>query len=383
MAKRLRPMFCDLLNLPRGKYVPAGETKVGFARGVFGTTYDRDLIPAPGAGMYDGLPDMELHLTEKRKGWQVGTEVWLGELHADGRPFALCPRGALQRAISAWDADGLTPMVGLELEAYLFQRDEDGAYRPYGTPGAFVYGTGSHNDPKGVMDAIWEKAYKADLPIESMNGEYDNGQFELTLVFADAMKACDDAFLLRTLAREEAYKHGLLLTFLPKPIPDRGGSGMHVNFSFTDKKEKNVIAPDGDLSYLAKRCMAGLIHHHEGLAGLLANTVNSYDRLNPGAMSGYWANWGYDHRGVTVRIPHARGKGTRVEHRMADGAANPYLLQAVIIAAGLDGLATQADPGKRLDIDMYAEGHKLRGVQKLPLNLMDALRAFDKNKALK
>ena len=114
-----------------------------------------------------------------------------------------------------------------------------------------------------------------------MNGEYDNGQFELTLCFADALKACDDAFLFRTMARDVAAEMGLLLTFLPKPIPDRGGSGMHVNFSFADQSGANVIAPDGQLSATAKAAMAGLIKHHEGLAALLATTVNSYDRLGP------------------------------------------------------------------------------------------------------
>ena len=103
------------------------------------------------------------------------------------------------------------------------------------------------------------------------------------------------------MARELAFKKGLLLTFLPKPVPDRGGSGLHVNFSFTDKEGNNVIAPTGELSDLAKHAMAGLIHHHEALAGLLATTVNSYDRLSAGSMAGYWANWAEDHRMVTTR----------------------------------------------------------------------------------
>ena len=260
---RTRALFCDLLNLPRGKFVPpklAAGGKIGFAAGVFGTTFDRDLIPVPGAGVFDGLPDMELVLeNERRISWTYGTEIALGDLHTKGGTHGLCPRSALKRAIAAWEAKGLSPMVGLELEAYVFQQDEDGTWRPYDTPGAFVYGTGPMNDPEGLMDEIWEQAHACDLPIESMNGEYDNGQFELTLGFADALKACDDAFLFRTMAREVAMDHGLLLTFLPKPIPDRGGSGLHVNFSFTDQSGSNVIGPDGQLSQMAKQCMAGLI----------------------------------------------------------------------------------------------------------------------------
>lgn len=170
------------------------------------------------------------------------------------------------------------------------QQDAEGVWTPYDTPGAFVYGTGPQNDPAGLMNALWAIAADVALPLESMNGEFDNGQFELTMKFEGAVAACDSAFLFKTMAREVAAELGLLLTFLPKPIPDRGGSGLHVNFSFEDESGANVIAPDGTLSDVARGCMAGLIHHHEGLARLLATTVNSYDRLGPASMAGYWAN---------------------------------------------------------------------------------------------
>ncbi|MEX0311315.1 MAG: glutamine synthetase, partial [Tateyamaria sp.] len=185
MTTRTRTLFCDLLNLPRGKFVPpdmAAGGKIGFARGVFGTTFDRDLIPVPGAGVFDGIPDMELVLDAgRRQDWQRDSDIALGMLYANGAPFGLCPRGRLQSAIDAWGAKGLVPMVGLELEAYVFQQDANGVWTPYDTPGAFVYGTGPQNDPAGLMDALWSTADAVGLPIESMNGEYDNGQFELTL----------------------------------------------------------------------------------------------------------------------------------------------------------------------------------------------------------
>ena len=178
-------------------------------------------------------------------------------------------------------------MVGLEFEAYVFERDEDGVWIPYNTPGAFVYGTGPSNDPKNLMGKIWERATEMGLPVESINGEYDNGQFELTLGFDEALKACDNAFLFKTMAKEIALQEGLILSFMPKPIPERGGSGLHVNFSFVDKSKINVIEKDGKLSEIANDCISGLIHHHEGLSALLASTVNSYDRLQPASMAGY------------------------------------------------------------------------------------------------
>ncbi|MEL7098355.1 MAG: glutamine synthetase family protein [Pseudomonadota bacterium] len=384
MTIRTRTLFSDLLNLPRGKYVPvhvADGGKIGFARGVFGTTFDRDLIPVPGAGVMDGIPDMELVLDDARRpSWQPGTDIALGTLHAAGEPFGLCPRAALQRAVADWGAKGLTPMVGIELEAFVFQQDADGVWAPYDTPGAFVYGTGPQNDPEGVMDEIWEVAHHAGLPIESMNGEYDSGQFELTMCFADAVRACDDAFLFRTMAREVAAQRGLLLTFLPKPIPDRGGSGVHINFSFTGADGDNVIAPDGLLSDVAQRAMAGLIEHHEGLAGLLAPTVQSYDRLGPASMAGYWANWGNDHRLVTTRCATINPKTARLEHRMADGSANIYLATAAVLQAARLGL----EESYRLQAAEDRDGlENVRETRHVPSSLAKAIDALDKDKALR
>ena len=384
MTQRTRVLFCDLLNLPRGKYVPgdvAAGGSIGFARGVFGTTFDRDLIPVPGAGVFDGIPDMELVLDgARRPDWQAGTEIALGTLHVDGAPFELCARGRLQATVAAWQARGFSPKVGLELEAYVFQQDADGVWTPYDTPGAFVYGTGPQNDPAGLMDALWATAAEVGLPVESMNGEYDNGQFELTLQFDDAVAACDNAFLFKTMAREVAADLGLLLTFLPKPIPDRGGSGLHINFSLADESGANVIAPDGALSEVARGCIAGLIHHHEGLAGLLAMTVNSYDRLGPASMAGYWANWAEDHRLVTVRSCVASPRTARLEHRMADCATNPYLAVTAVLQAALLGVEQGYSVPAAEDLDGL---ENVRATRHVPSALDLALDALDKDKPLR
>ena len=384
MTQRTRVLFCDLLNLPRGKYVPgdvAAGGSIGFARGVFGTTFDRDLIPVPGAGVFDGIPDMELVLDgARRPDWQAGTEIALGTLHVDGAPFELCARGRLQATVAAWQARGFGPKVGLELEAYVFQQDADGVWTPYDTPGAFVYGTGPQNDPAGLMDALWATAAEVGLPVESMNGEYDNGQFELTLQFDDAVAACDSAFLFKTMAREVAADLGLLLTFLAKPIPDRGGSGLHINFSLADESGANVIAPDGALSEVARGCIAGLIHHHEGLAGLLAMTVNSYDRLGPASMAGYWANWAEDHRLVTVRSCVASPRTARLEHRMADCATNPYLAVTAVLQAALLGVEQGYSVPAAEDLDGL---ENVRATRHVPSALDRALDALDKDKPLR
>ena len=381
---RTRALFCDLLNLPRGKYVApqmAQGGKVGFARAAFAVSYDRDLLPVPGTGVFEGVPDMDLMLDDvRRTGWQDGAEISLGDLHIHGEPFGLCARGALRRTVAQWQQRGLTPKIGIELEAYVFERADDGTFRPYGTPGAHVYGTGPHNDPAGLMDAIWNPADACGIPIESMNGEYDNGQFELTLCFDDAVKACDDAFLLRVLAREIAAQKGLILTFLPKPIPERGGSGVHVNFSFADEQGQNVIAPAGALSELATGCVAGLLHHHESLAGVLAANVNSYDRLTPASMAGYWRNWADDHRMTTVRTTVASPKSARLEHRMADGSTNPYLAVHAVLQAALLGVENGYDCPAAEDLDGI---ENVRATGHVPTSLKKAADALDQDRALR
>ncbi|MGR3837558.1 MAG: glutamine synthetase [Cognatishimia sp.] len=375
---RTRAMFCDLLNLPRGKYVPvdvAASGSIGFARGAFAVSFDRDLITVPGCGVYDGLPDMELRLDDTRRAsWQGATEIALGDLYVDDQPFGLCPRGALKRAVADWEALGFAPMVGLETEAFIFQRDEDGVWRPYDTPGAFVYGTGPENDPRGIMDEIWETSVKAGIPLESMNGEYDNGQFELTMRFDHALKACDDTFLMKTMAREVAMKKGLLLTFMPKPVPDRGGSGLHVNFSFAGPDGQNAIAPVGGLSDLARHAMAGLIHHHQSLAGLLATTVNSYDRLAAGSLAGYWANWAEDHRLVTTRCSTKSSKSARLEHRMSDCATSPYQAVAAVLQAARLGFEGKMPLQPAEDLDGL---ENVREKRHIPSGLDKSLNALD------
>ena len=373
-----------MLGLPRGKYVPVDVAKrgmLGFARGLFGVSYDRDLIPVPGSGMFEGLPDMDLKLDEERRpGWAPGTEIALGDLMVHGEGFGLCPRGMLKRAISAWEELGYRPMVGIETEAYIFQQDEDGVWRPYDTPGAFVYGTGPQNDPRGVMDDIWETAFRTGIPLESINGEYDNGQFELTLRFDDALKACDDAFLMKVMAREVAFKKGLTLTFLPRPIPDRGGSGQHINFSFIDGNGHNRVAPDGTLSDLARHAIAGMIAHHEALAGLLATTVNSYHRLEPASMAGYWANWADDHRLVTTRSASNSPATARLEHRMADCATSPYQATAAVLQAARLGLANKLPLQPAEDLDGL---ENVRETRHVPSGLDKALDALDANTELR
>jgi glutamine synthetase len=348
MGERLRLLFCDHLNLARGKYLPASKIGDGgsrFCQGVFAIGYDKDLLDAPGSKLPQGLPDMEAiyKASDIRQGWEPNTRVVVADLaESGGAALPLCGRGLLKRTVREWEALGYSPRVGLELEAYAFQRDGAGKLVPYDTPGAYVYGSGPLADPLRFTDAIWDKAAAAGLRLDSLTTEYDSPQFEFTLAHDDAVTAVDEAFLFRLLARETALDHGIILTFMPKPIPGKSGSGLHVNFSFLDKDGRNALgdyrAPTA-MAPLMRGCVAGLMHHHRGLAGLLAPTVNSYERLKPASLSGYWRNWAVDHRGVTTRLSAEGGERSRIEHRMADGAANPYTAVAAVLQAARLGLA--------------------------------------------
>jgi len=185
-----------------------------------------------------------------------------------------------------------------------------------------------------------------------------------------------------------AEKHDLRATFMPKPFANLTGNGCHVHISMWNKTGKKNLFHDkkGELgvSKLGYQFLGGLMKHAEGLTCITNPSVNSYKRINaPATLSGAtWSpssiSYGGNNRTHMVRIPDEG----RIEFRLADGAANPYLLQAAVLAAGLAGIDGNVDPGKRLDINMYTESHKAKGIKTLPLNLLDAIRCLSKDKAL-
>jgi glutamine synthetase len=350
--QRIRVLWPDHLGLARGKYLPIRYAEQGsfHCLALFALGYDREMTPAPGTKMLEGLPDLKatFSMEDVRRGWEPNTGVVVADIFHQDEPVPLSARHALARAVKDWEELGYTAKVGIELEAYILQRSDDNTrWVPWETPGGYVYGTGTAVDPIGLLDEIMREAEDANLPVESINSEYDIPQFELTLHYDDALKAVDDAFLFKVLAREIAHRHGLLLTFLGKPLGDRGGSGLHVNFSIEDANGHNALndetSEDG-LSKIAHQSIAGMMEHHRGMTALLAPTVNAYKRLRPGQLSGYWCNWGYDHRGTTVRISPERGRGTRLEHRMADGAANIYTSAAAVLQAARLGVKNDLSP---------------------------------------
>ena len=307
----------------------------------------------------------------------------------EGKLVRQAPRNVLEHLVAEAAKDGLRVKTGVEPEFFLLTPDGSKVSDPYDTAEKPCY------DQQAVMrryDVIAEACdYMLELGWEAYQNDHEDatGQFEMNWKYDDALQTADKHSFFKFMLKSVAEKHGLRATFMPKPFKGLTGSGCHAHVSvWSMDGTSNAFADntkDLGLSDRGRAFLGGIMRHAPGMAALTNPTVNSYKRINaPRSSSGAtWApnsvTWTGNNRTHMVRVP---GPG-RFELRLPDGAANPYLLQAVIIAAGLDGLRTNADPGKRHDINMYADGWKVKGAPKLPLNLLDALRAFDADRTLK
>lgn len=342
MSSQIDILFPDLLGLAHGKTVPDArlDHPTHYAITVMVQGLDLEFLETANYSTSAGFPDMEARYEEDTLRPWGGRRVGLANLHfADGRPLPLDSRRALRGVMDRWRERGLTPMSGYEMEFFLLAGRQPLTKLP--VPDHRVYGIGPGADPTGTLEAIAEAAEAADLKVEGVNSEFTPSQVEVSLHYQDAMTAADNAFLFRIIAREVARRNGIDVTFMARPFGDAVGNGMHVNMSLNDADGRNALIDESDphgISDVAKSFVAGLLDHHEALAAFAGPTVNSYKRLVPGMLSGYWANWGLDNRISTVRVPGQRGSGTRIEHRMADGAASPHLLTAALFAAGLSGV---------------------------------------------
>ncbi|MDC1531721.1 type III glutamate--ammonia ligase [Amylibacter sp.] len=385
--------FTDLFGGQRAKLVPARaiadmqEDGAGFA----GFATWLDLTPAHLDML--AVPDPEAAIIlpwDKTIAWVPGNCVM------EGQDVAQAPRNVLRKLISEAADEGMHVKTGIEAEFFLLTPDGEQISDQYDTAAKPCY------DQQAFMRRLDVIREISDYMLEMGWGAYQNdhedanGQWEMNWDYDDALKTADKHSFFKFMAKCVAEKHGYKATFMPKPIEGLTGNGCHAHISVWDapgaESKVNVFAGKGagqtgevGLSERGKNFLGGIMKHASALAAITNPTVNSYKRINaPRTMSGAtWApntvTWTGNNRTHMVRVP---GPG-RFELRLPDGAVNPYLLQAIIIAAGLSGVRTKADPGKRHDIDMYAEGYKITDAPKLPLNMLDALRAYDDDTELK
>jgi glutamine synthetase len=332
------------------------------------------------------MPDPEsvIQLPWKPEVAWVAGDPWM-----DGAPVAQAPRIVLKGLIEKAAKKNMKLMAGVEPEFHLISPDGSAISDGRDTQEKPCYDQSAVMRRFDVIADICSSMIKLGWGPYQNDHEDANGQFEINWNFNDSLTTADQLSFFKFMVKSLAEKHGLRATFMPKPFVNLTGNGCHVHISVWDNARKKNLFHDGKgelgLSALCYQFLGGLMHHAESLAAITNPTVNSYKRINaPRTTSG--ATWspssitfGGNNRTHMVRVPDEG----RIELRLPDGAANPYLMMSVILAAGLHGLDEKMDPGKRLDIDMYAEGHKVKGAKKLPLNLLDAIRNFDRDKYLK
>jgi len=378
--------FTDLFGTQRSKLVPAaaingmmksGAGFAGFATWLDMTPADPDMFAVPD-------PDSLIQLPWKPEvGWLAADPVM------NGQPVPHGPRNVLKRQVAAAEKLGYRMKSGVECEFFLLSADGEALSDHADTQAKPCYDQQALMRRYDVITEICDAMLALGWQPYQNDHEDANGQFEMNWEYDDALRTADRHAFFKFMVKSIAEKHGLRATFMPKPFSHLTGNGCHAHVSlWSTDGGRNLFADDDDelgLSALGYGFIGGLIHAAEGLAALTNPTVNSYKRINaPRTASG--ATWSPNsvtytgnNRTHMIRIPD----DGRFEFRLADGSANPYLLQAALLAAGLDGINNGRDPGKRLDINMYTEGHKVRGTRKLPLNLLDALRAMERSPVLK
>ncbi|MBB6468236.1 type III glutamate--ammonia ligase [Aminobacter carboxidus] len=378
--------YTDLFGGQRAKLVPAqaisdmqkdGAGFAGFATWLDLTPAHPDMLAVP-----DPLSVIQLP-------WRPEVAWLASDCLMEGKGVAQAPRNTLKRLVAEAAKEGMRVKTGVEPEFFLTTPDGNQIADEYDTAAKSCY------DQQAVMrrfdviaeicDAMLDLGWK---PYQN-DHEDANGQFEMNWEYDDVLQTADKHSFFKFMVRSIAEKHGLRATFMPKPFQGLTGSGCHAHISVWDLAGKSNAFADKNmelgLSEKGRHFLGGIMKHASALAAICNPTVNSYKRINaPRTVSGAtWApntvTWTGNNRTHMVRVP---GPG-RFELRLPDGAANPYLMQAIIIAAGLSGIRSKADPGPRSDVDMYREGHTVTHGAKLPLNLLDALRAYDEDSELK
>ena len=374
--------FVDLFGVLRAKLVPAraigamqkdGAGFAGFASWLDMTPAHPDLFAVPD-------PTSLIQLPWKPEVAWLARDLWM-----EGKPVEQAPRIVLKRQIAAAAKKGYRIKTGVECEFFLINADGSAIADTRDTQPKPCYDQTALTRNFDVITEICNGMIKLGWGPYQNDHEDGNGQFEMNWDYDDALITADRHVFFKYMTRTIAEAHGQRATFMPKPFTGLTGNGCHAHVSLWDKTGKKNLFHDkrGELglSKKAYHFLGGIMHSADSLTALFNPTVNSYKRLNaPVTTSGAtWApntvTYTGNNRTHMIRIPDQG----RFELRLMDGAANPYLMQAALAAAGLDGMANKRDPGKRLDIDMYQEGHRLKNVKKLPLNMLDAVRLFDKS----
>lgn len=375
-------------SVPHGRFTSTVSRGISFARANLGHNVT-DHAPADTAfgaetGDFFALPDPETYAQVPFSLATGRVLCWMRQ--EDGSIWDGCPRTMLQRQIDAYAAEGLTIQAAFEPEAYLLREDAAGVVTPASRTGMFTIAGLEANAV--FFHQVSDTLEAMGIRVEQVAPEYGPGQIEINIQHAGAMKAADDLVTLKEIVKAIGRQAGLLVSFMPKPFADAAGSGLHVHLSLwsVETGESAMASAESDESGLSPvgRCfIGGLLRHAPALVGLGSPTVNSYKRLQPGSWAPAHAAYGFGNRAALIRVPGA--SCNRIEVRSGDNTANPYLYLTGLLAAGLDGIRDNLDPGPPAvgDLGHLSEAEtRQRGIGLLPRTATDALAAVEADQVM-
>jgi glutamine synthetase len=385
----LRVTYLDIIGIVRAKDILVSQLDQishggpAFCQGIWVTTTGGAVLDAQNI-ISDGLQDFISQIVPdswRALPWEPGVAyVVAGANNPDGSKNLFSPRNILELMVQKYHDLGFNPIVGPELEFYIAEKDENGKYKRAIERTGQAYTTGSGTDPKGTFLHLLRMLDQMNIGIFAGNHEFSPSQYEINFWHGPALDAADRTLLMKTTIKEVVARAGQHATFCGKPWSDEGGSGFHLHFSVEDLKGKNVMHDGGEqLSAVAKSMIAGILKHAHALTAICNPTINAFKRLGPDTLAPYRANWGLDNRSAMIRIPPERGSGTRLEVRVADGAANPYLMTAAILAAGLDGILNKLEAPE----PVVGMSYENESAPVLPMSLEEALDALQKDTVLR
>jgi len=330
-------------------------------------------------------PDMNTFAVFPWRPREGGVARLMCDVHTpDGEPFAGCPRSQLKRMIGLAAKENYTMNCGPEAEFFMFHTDENGG------PTLHTHDQGGYFDlaptdlGENARRDMVLSLEQMGLEIEASHHEVAPGQHEIDFKYSDALRTADDLSTFRFAVRTIAQRHGLYATFMPKPIANINGSGMHTHLSLFKNGTNSFHDPEApdEMSREMLYFIGGLLEHSKSFTAVTNPLVNSYKRLVPGYEAPVYIAWSHRNRSPLVRVPARRGMGTRVELRSPDPSCNPYLAFAVMLRAGLDGIHKKIDPPAPVNLNIYTmsdEEKESYGIERLPENLYNAVIELDNN----
>jgi glutamine synthetase len=392
-VRAVRLQYADLHGIARGKLIPisafphVADEGMGFVEAIMTVDLRHNVV----AGFEGGFPDLlarpDLN-TLVPLPWEEDIVACLVDLEdpVTHEPHALDCRGALKRVLAQFSEFGVSPVVGPELEFYLMEPDPSSprGFRPYAGQDSAVYTVGDIADPRGTLARMLDAAVELEIGAIAAAHEYGRSQFEINLRHSAALDSADRAFRFRAMVKELAARDGLLATFMGKPFNDDEGSGFHLHVSLVGSDGVNAgedHAGDHGLTKVMCHFIAGVMEHARAMMVFFNPTVNAYRRISAEALVPTRVCWGHDHRMTLVRVPKERGASTRLELRLGDGTANPYLAYAAALAAGLDGVRRELELPEPVEGMIYDLPDEALGAT-LPATFAEALEALKADRGM-